>query len=55
MSVYLSTVRPLLFRLDAEHAHRLAIRAGTAAGFAAKALRANTRSMRQAWPRRSPG
>ncbi len=44
MTLYSSLVRPALFSLDPERAHRLALRAGALAGFAAPALRSFYRS-----------
>ena len=43
MSLYSTLVRPLLFQLDPERAHRLALRFGAMSGFAAPALRAACR------------
>lgn len=43
MSLYTSVVRPLLFQLDPEQAHRLALRFGAMSGFAAPVLRAASR------------
>lgn len=39
MGFYTTLVRPLVFRLDPERAHRLALRAGAMSGFAAPLLR----------------
>jgi dihydroorotate dehydrogenase (fumarate)/dihydroorotate dehydrogenase len=39
MGIYSTFVRPLMFQLDPERAHRLALRAGALAGFAAPAMR----------------
>jgi dihydroorotate dehydrogenase len=40
MGLYSTVVRPLIFRLDPEQAHRLALRVGAFAGFTAPAMRA---------------
>lgn len=40
MGLYSTVVRPLVFRLDPERAHRLALRVGAGASFAAPAIRA---------------
>lgn len=42
MSLYSTLLRPLLFRLDAETAHRLALSVGASLGFAGGALRSLT-------------
>ena len=39
MGLYATVVRPLMFRLDPERAHRMALGAGRIAGFAAPAMR----------------
>src|SRR3954454_16102062 len=44
MGVYESAVRPLLFRLDAEHAHNLALRASEGSGRSAVIRRAAARA-----------
>lgn len=44
MSLYTSLIRPLAFRLDPERAHRIALRAGALASFAAPALRSRLRT-----------
>src|SRR5256885_11917936 len=42
MGIYSRLVRPLMFRLDPETAHHLAIAAGASLGWAAGAMRAAT-------------
>lgn len=43
MGLYTAVVRPFVFRIDPERAHRMALRLGAAAGFAAPAMRAMCR------------
>ena len=51
MSVYESAVRPLLFRLDAERAHNLALRASELGGRSSLARRAAGRAFTYRDPR----